>query len=162
MHTELADLHSNNTYSSSNWLFPQSLSIVCLQAFDNVSDDAKKFIEELLCVDMSQRLTAENALRHSWIVPNSLSIHWFEIIISSLHEIKVTIMSKSILSIIAHLKSCVYIEICIYIHLYLSLFLFIYLSFSNLIYQIHLSIYVFICIYLYFVLWSVRELFTCM
>lgn len=48
---------------------------VCLQAWNGVSDDAKTFIEGLLCVDVSQRLTAKSALNHSWLVPGSLAFH---------------------------------------------------------------------------------------
>lgn len=37
------------------------------QPFDDISDQAKDFIEKLLVKETSKRLTAKNALNHEWL-----------------------------------------------------------------------------------------------
>ena len=34
--------------------------------WDEISDDAKEFIRQLMCVDVDKRLSCESALQHAW------------------------------------------------------------------------------------------------
>ena len=34
--------------------------------WDEISDDAKEFIRQLMCVDVDKRLSCEEALQHAW------------------------------------------------------------------------------------------------
>ena len=34
--------------------------------WDDISEDAKQFIRQLMCVDVEKRLSCEEALRHAW------------------------------------------------------------------------------------------------
>ena len=36
--------------------------------WDDISEDAKEFIRQLMCVDVDKRLSCEEALQHAWYV----------------------------------------------------------------------------------------------
>ena len=36
--------------------------------WDEISDDAKEFIRQLMCVDVDKRLSCEEALQHAWYI----------------------------------------------------------------------------------------------
>ncbi|KAI8488701.1 hypothetical protein Bbelb_334840 [Branchiostoma belcheri] len=44
------------------------------EAFDNISDDAKNFIEQLLLKDKESRHTAKSALQHCWLAQDNTKV----------------------------------------------------------------------------------------
>ena len=42
--------------------------------WDDISEDAKEFIRQLMCVDVDKRLSCEEALQHAWYIHFNMNI----------------------------------------------------------------------------------------
>ena len=57
------------------------------QEFDDISDDAKSFIESLLLREKQKRMSAKECLKHSWLSKSNLvDDHKFKVLSTEKHK----------------------------------------------------------------------------